>query len=153
MSKGKRIARNAAVIALLVEAFPKSFALHRSRRRPLKIGVHADIALALTGVVTPKELNHALASYTTNRGYLRQLLTGAWRIDLYGRPAGVVTAEDERSAKVKLTQLAAREVRRKGVRQGASASPRKPAAPIAAAVPKRIGLADLRPSALSLSET
>lgn len=147
MSKRKRIARNAAVIALLVEAFPKSFALHRSRCRPLKIGVHTDIALALTGVVTRKELNHALASYTTNPGYLRQLLTGAWRIDLNGRPAGVVAREEEQHAKLMLQQMAEREARRKAAKRGAPAAAKKPATVALIAAAKRIGLANLRISA------
>src|SRR5262249_34916946 len=40
-------ATNAAAIALLAERWPKCFAVYEQRRRPLKIGIDADIMAAL----------------------------------------------------------------------------------------------------------
>jgi ProQ/FINO family len=40
--------------------------------------------------------------------YLERVLTGAWRVDLEGKPAGVVTADDERHAKAKRAGIKAK---------------------------------------------
>ncbi|MGZ9052573.1 MAG: ProQ/FINO family protein, partial [Rhodoplanes sp.] len=58
-----------AAIDLLCEAFPKAFVRHEARRRPLKVGIHLDIAAALAGAVTDAELGVALRCYTVNRVY------------------------------------------------------------------------------------
>src|SRR5262249_32282214 len=54
------------------------------------------------------ELIRALAMYCCSDGYLERVLTGAWRVDLEGKPAGVVTAEDERHAKAKRAGIKAK---------------------------------------------
>ena len=82
-----------AVLELLTETYPKCFALFERRRRPLKIGIHEDILVALAGAVTPEELSAALRVYVTNGVYRSRLIAGATRIDLAGEPAGVVTPE------------------------------------------------------------
>jgi ProP effector len=115
-----------AAIALLAEAFPQCFAAHAARRQPLKLGIHADIALA--GVMTAREMKVALRYYTGNAAYLRSIRQGAPRVDLEGKPAGTVTAEDEQAAKAK---LAARH------------KPKLAARP----KPRRLGLADLKAAA------
>src|SRR5262245_17945389 len=46
--------------------------------------------------------------YCSSDGYLERVLTGAWRVDLEGKPAGVVTAEDERHAKAKRAGIKAK---------------------------------------------
>ena len=40
------------VIWLLVEKWPACFVMHERGRRPLKIGIHRDILLALDGAMT-----------------------------------------------------------------------------------------------------
>ena len=47
MSKKQADAR--AAIALLAERFPKAFAVHEAKRRPLKIGIDTDIISTVNG--------------------------------------------------------------------------------------------------------
>jgi ProP effector len=67
--------------------------------------------------VSPRELANALRCYTGNPGYLRNLLCGAWRLDLAGKPAGMVTKDEEASAKARLAAMADRARRRKKAEQ------------------------------------
>src|SRR5262249_39090219 len=85
----------------LAARFPECFAVPDTRRRPLKVGIDTDILAALSGTIRRTELIRALAMYCSSDGYLERVLAGAWRVDLEGNPAGVVTAEDERHAKAK----------------------------------------------------
>jgi ProP effector len=62
-------------------------------RRPLKIGIHNDIA-ALLPETEPQTIGRALMIYTTHSGYRRALVEGAPRVDLNGAQVGSVTAED-----------------------------------------------------------
>jgi ProP effector len=103
----KRYEEIQATIGVLVKTFPKCFWVWESCRRPLKIGIDRDIRERLN-TLSPAALSAALQFYCNNPGYRRRILKGAWRIDLDGRPAGSVTAEQEASAKA---QLAAREVK------------------------------------------
>ena len=61
-------------ITLLAETYPKCFVIHEARRRPLKIGINADLVAALAGVVEPRMLGLALKIYTSNVVYLTRLL-------------------------------------------------------------------------------
>lgn len=97
-----------AVLELLAERFPKTFWMLEARRRPLKIGVHHDILAALNGAIEPVELSIALRWYCGSKGYLANVLTGAWRLDLDGMPAGTITREEERYAKRSLTGITAK---------------------------------------------
>lgn len=121
-----------AVIDLLVHRFPKAFAWHELRRRPLKVGIHDDILAAFNGTVTPAELSKALRVYVTNKIYRSRLKAGATRIDLDGNPAGVVTAEQARAFVDKPKP---------------ARSPAPPSSPAPPAPTKRDGLADLRAAA------
>jgi ProP effector len=103
-----------AVLELLAQRWPQTFAIHEARRRPLKIGIHNDILAALGGAITPAELSTALACYTANLGYLRKLRrAGAARIDLNDKPAGEVTPEQANIAALMLSQAVARKHERK----------------------------------------
>jgi sRNA-binding protein len=115
-----------AVLELLVEEFPKCFAIFEQRRRPLKIGIREDILNALDGAITPAELARALRIYTANAAYRRKLTAGAARIDLAGENAGVVTP----------SQVPPRPIRQ-------AAAPSK--TPVKG--PQRLSLADLRTAA------
>jgi|GraSoiStandDraft_47_1057283.scaffolds.fasta_scaffold248263_2 RNA chaperone ProQ/FINO-like protein len=81
------------VIGLLANKFPAAFSCVDRERRPLKIGIHYDILAALGDAVTPDELKHALRVYTANSFYRAQLRPGVTRIDLAGKPAGVVAEQ------------------------------------------------------------
>jgi ProP effector len=77
-----------------------AFAVREASRKPLKLGIHHDIAL--TGVMTAQETRVALSYFTGSFAYLRRMRVGAPRIDLDGQPVGTVTAKDEQAAKDKL---------------------------------------------------
>jgi sRNA-binding protein len=68
------------VLPLLANKFPETFAVWEARRKPLKVGIGADIAGL--GVLPPRELRHALAYYCGSLGYLCRMLCGAVRVDL-----------------------------------------------------------------------
>jgi sRNA-binding protein len=104
----KKRARTKAVITALAARFPECFAVPDTRRRPLKVGIDADLLAALSGSIRRTELVRALAMYCSSDGYLERVLTGAWRVDLEGKPAGVVTAEDEQHAKAKRAGIKAK---------------------------------------------
>jgi sRNA-binding protein len=104
----KKRARTKAIITALAARFPKCFAVPDTRRRPLKVGIDADLLAALSGTIRRTELIRALAMYCSSDDYLDRVLTGAWRVDLEGRPAGVVTADDERHAKAKRAGIKAK---------------------------------------------
>src|SRR5262245_19631238 len=104
----KKRARTKAVITALAARFPECFAVPETRRRPLKVGIDADCLAALSGTIRRTELIRALAMYCCSDGYLERVLTGAWRVDLEGKPAGVVTADDEQHAKAKRAGIKAK---------------------------------------------
>jgi sRNA-binding protein len=51
-------------IVALAELFPQCFVVFQGHRRPLKIGIHADVVNALAGAITAKEASLALARST-----------------------------------------------------------------------------------------
>jgi sRNA-binding protein len=89
-----------AVIALLAERWPATFSVHEGRRRPLKVGIFADVMAAIDGAVTRAELGKALGCYTANPVYMAKLREGVARIGLDGEPSGTVTAEQANYAKI-----------------------------------------------------
>ena len=89
------------VIALLTARFPQCFPI-QAPLAPLKIGIHAEILAALNGAINPDQLQRALAEYTSVPSYLRSIVPGASRCDLYGSSAGVVTHEEAAYAKAKM---------------------------------------------------
>jgi ProP effector len=131
-----------AAIALLAETFPKCFSVYEGRRRPLKLGIHKNILAAVDGALTPLELGKALGAYCANRVYLGHTRTGAWRLDLDGNPAGVVTANEEAHAKATLAGIRAKKEARTATAKAAA----QPAIP---QPPKRLSLADLKAAALA----
>jgi len=132
----------AAVIALLAELYPKCFSVYEGRRRPLKLKIHLDIQAALDGAVTPAELHRALGIYCSNPVYQSHTRKGAWRLDLDGKPAGVVTADEEAHAKATLAGIRAkREARTAAAKAAAQPAIQQPA--------KRLSFADLKAAALA----
>lgn len=144
----KKRSRAKAVVAALAARFPKCFALPDARYRPLKVGIDADLLAALDGSIPRTELIRALAMYCSSDGYLRRVLAGALRVrPLEGKPAGVVTADDEKHAKAKLA--ATRAKRDAAPLEPPQDRPRKHirASEQKAESPRRLSLADLREAA------
>ena len=83
-----------ALIEKLAERWPACFSVYAARRRPLKVGIDADIlASGIEG-----NLSAALRIYVGNSTYQAKLKLGAVRIDLNGEPAGVVTEYEAKGA-------------------------------------------------------
>jgi len=130
----------AASIAPLAETFPKCFSVYGERRRPLKIGIDKAVLTALDGAITPTELHRALGFYCSNPAYLEHTRKGAWRLDLNGELAGVVTADEEAHAKAALARIKAKRAAR-------AAAAKAQAPPV-----KRLSLADLKIAAVARKE-
>src|SRR5262249_10980879 len=108
-ARQKRHQAAAAAIRLLAEFYPKCFSIYEERRRPLKLNIHLDIQAALDSAITPAELHRALGTYCSNPIYLGHTRTGAWRLDLNGEPAGVVTADEEAHARETLARISTKQ--------------------------------------------
>src|SRR5262245_39740554 len=80
--------------------------------------------------------------YCSNRVYLEHTLTGAWRLNLDGKPAWVVTADQAAHAKATLAGIRAKqEPRVATAKAGPPAAIPRPA--------QRLSLADLKAAALA----
>jgi ProP effector len=132
-TKKRRDTTVAAVIALSV---------YQGRRRPLKLKIHLDIQAAPDGAITPAELSRALGIYCSNEAYLGNTRTGAWRLDLDGKPTGTVTADEEAHAKATLAGIRAK-------KEARTATAKAAAPPASPQPPKRLSLADLKAAALA----
>jgi ProP effector len=142
MNETKKLRETAAaVITLLAERYPKCFSVYEGRRRPLKLKIHLDIQAGLDGAITPAELHKALGIYCSNQAYLSNTRTGAWRLDLDGKPAGTVTADEETHAKATLAGIKAKKAR--------TATAKAAAQPAIPQPPGRLSLADLKAAALA----
>jgi sRNA-binding protein len=106
-------------------------------RRPLKIGIHNDIA-ALLPEAQAQTIGLAMRLYTTHSGYRRALVEGAPRVDLNGTQVSSVTAEDAGRAR----ELVERFMRRQAAKNPNKAKP----APVAKQTPPA-GIASLRAAA------
>jgi ProP effector len=84
-------------IELLAETYPKCFQLDPANRAPLKNNIITD--LIGDGVAVSRELLRASIDwYQSHFAYQFALQAGARRIDLYGKPAGTVTEQEQRAA-------------------------------------------------------
>jgi hypothetical protein len=63
-----------AAMALLAERFPRCF--DERNRRPLKIGINADVVVAMAGTMTARDVANALRFYTGSILYQRVLTAG-----------------------------------------------------------------------------
>ncbi len=87
--RNTRIAQD--TLAVLVAEYPKCFTLAEADRRPLKVGIGADV-IANHPELKPSHIGQALAWYTRSIAYMERLTEGAARIDLGGAVAGSVSA-------------------------------------------------------------
>jgi sRNA-binding protein len=104
MTSRKRKAAVLATVSLLADRFPAAFFVFEGRRRPLKIGIAADICEAVPEI-NKEHLQWALARYCMSPGYLRSLTSGAVRVGLAGDAAGTVTEEAAAKAVGMLAQV------------------------------------------------
>ena len=81
----------------LHERFPECIAKRGGKKRPLKLGIVADILKAMPST-DPILLELALDDYTTGIEYLKAVLEGAQRVDLQGRGSGYVTRLEANAA-------------------------------------------------------
>jgi sRNA-binding protein len=129
-----------AVIALLAEKWPQTFAVYEVRRKPLKIGICNDLVAALAGSVSTEELVIGLRWYCNNVGYLRACKEGVPRIDLDGHAVGAVVAGAAESAVERLAAFKSRSAARK--------ANKAVAAPVMVVeAPRRLSLRDLKAAA------
>lgn len=85
-------------VALLQAYFPESFK-SGSTIKPLKKGIKQDLVIRLStieGIVIEDKacMVKSLAYYVNTPTYHRSVVEGAERIDLDGKPAGIVSAEE-----------------------------------------------------------
>ena len=78
----------------------------------------------------------------SNPAYLGHTRKGAWRLDLDGKPAGIVTADEEAHAKATLAGIRAK----KEVR---TATAKAAAQPVISQPAKRLSLTDLKAAVLA----
>ena len=102
-------ARANAIIGALSELWPHTFVVYERRRKPLALGIHRALLVAVeptivAGTVTVKDIKRTLARCTRSNGYLRNMRTDAGRIDLAGRIVTTVTKDQAQHAKQILDQ-------------------------------------------------
>jgi hypothetical protein len=86
---------------LLCERFPLVFRPKHHQKLPLAISIHKGLA-ALMPDVRPHQLSAAIFNYCKGPTYLTEILCGADRYNLNGRPEGAVSQRDEDHATEKL---------------------------------------------------
>jgi sRNA-binding protein len=127
-------------ITALAGLFPQAFTVEKWRpHRPLKIGIHTDLIAA--GVLTSREVRHALHAYAARRMYLAAVAAGGFRFDLQGNLAGEVTPSEAAWAREKLAELDAETAER------ARALKRPTTAPASSKEPTPSSITDLRAAA------
>lgn len=72
------------------QRYPQAFS--RGRTRPLKVGIHQDLA-EREAAWSNKLIRRALANYVNLPRYVKAMQEGVERVDLEGNPAGVVDAQ------------------------------------------------------------
>jgi ProP effector len=144
--QNERAAQAAEIIAILAERFPAAFVVYARRRKPLKTGIFDDLLTATAGRIPADALKGALQCYTRHFDYLRACREGTARINLDGKPAGVVTEKEAAWA----AACAENQRRRRQVAQPPRAQVQPPSAP--ALAPKRLSLSDLKRAAQARRE-
>jgi ProP effector len=108
-TQARRDAHRAAiqpVLALLAERWPHCFNLDPRRRKPLAVGIRAEIEQQHPQM-DPRLLRKALSFYVANMAYQRTLIVpGAVRVALDGSASGTVTAEQAKKAILSVSAFA-----------------------------------------------
>jgi ProP effector len=113
-----------ALLAVLMERWPQTFAAYPTPVRPLATGIDRDLAAALPEQ-SRRRMRFAITWWQRLRGpaYWQALLPGGPRYDLAGQPRGAVTPAQQERAR---HELAAWQARRRGQ---AGKTPRRPRRP------------------------
>jgi sRNA-binding protein len=91
-------------IAALAGLFPGAFVEQQwLPHKPLKLGIRDDLVAA--GIVSETEIGRALQFNCHRPMYLRSCIAGAVRIDLSGKPSGVVSETDAVHAAYTLAKI------------------------------------------------
>jgi len=144
-----------ATLLDLVRRFPAAFTAARYQpHRPLKVGIHRDLA----DILTRKEGHRILGTYTHRPTYLRAVTVGAARVDLNGEPVGVVTPAEAEMARAHLDRIeaklaeqfrVAREQRQAALRPVVKPKPPQSEPAPAPPGPRRLGLAGPKAAAIA----
>lgn len=94
----------AVIDSVLVAHFPLCFSPKDSPKRPLKIGISADI-LAYFPELNPKHLSAALSRYTSHPSYQLMIKLDAPRFDLQGKESTRITEKQVAHAETRLEKL------------------------------------------------
>lgn len=89
---------NSEALRLVRILWPKAFNV--SQPRPLKIGIHREMADA--NLLPAHIIPVALRFFTSMERYLEEIKSGATRINLQGKPAGRVKLREAVDAEIKL---------------------------------------------------
>lgn len=95
----EQVAKAQHLLAVLKDTFPTVFVSDTAAIRPLKLDIHRDIHLQLTGRYSKKEIIRALYLYTKEKAYTDKLVVGTPRFDLTGQIDGEVTEAHVQIAK------------------------------------------------------
>lgn len=95
----------------LMKAYPNCFMPFGEIKKPLKIGIHRDLADAdfTTSAYEWRDVLCALADYVHGKGYYKAIVPGAIRVGLDGEPAGTVSDGAAADAARKLAKIERRE--------------------------------------------
>ena len=110
----------------LAASFPSCFFVRHDLRRPLKIGICADLLPLVS--CSEDELKALLRKYTSSDGYFFASTEGAIRIDVNGNAAGTVEAKHAAYARKVLSdreRWRAKQQRKQEAREHEAAAQRK----------------------------
>lgn len=87
------IEENMRIRAILASRWPQVFSPKGAEKRPLKVGILKDICVELPEL-SFQQVRNAITDYCFGPTYNRNVVEGAPRLDLQGKVAGHVTAEE-----------------------------------------------------------
>ncbi|MEY4923334.1 MAG: chaperone ProQ [Pseudomonadota bacterium] len=136
------------VIAFLAERFPLCFTV-AGEARPLKIGIFQDLVERVHGEesLSKTQLRSALRLYTSGWRYLYGVKIGVERVDLDGKPCGVLEEQHVEHARKQLEEAKARvqaqraeqqaKKREAAIAAGETPEPRRPRLAAKKSAPRR----------------
>lgn len=124
----QKLTKSKDVVAYLAEQFPACFNL-TGEAKPLKIGIFDDLATRLETDerVSKTRLRTALRHYTNSWRYLRAVKAGVERVDLDGKPAGIVEEGHQQHAEEELAASKAKAAEKASEKRKAEAGKNKEA--------------------------
>lgn len=110
MSKNRRVtpAELLQLRAAMSTFYPKCFAPKGGQKKPLKIGIYADLCERARKDFPGLSLRHIkgfIRDYCRGFRYLESLKAGAARVDMDGAFTGFVTKEQETKAKLDIAEM------------------------------------------------